>query len=94
MTKQDTTVEQPLHVPAERLSPEALSGLIEEFVTRSGTDYGKREASLVEKCSAIRKQLANGRAVIICDPSSQTYNIVLSENIQQSGTCRPKKGTL
>jgi len=93
MTRLDNRDEHLLIVPAERLSPEALSGLIEEFVTRSGTDYGQREASLDEKCSALRKQLLNGRAVIISDPSSQTCNIVLSEDIQRPGISRQKKGT-
>jgi hypothetical protein len=91
--KHDNPSEQPILVPTERLSPDALNGLIEEFVTRSGTDYGQREASLAEKCAAIRKQLINGRALIICSPSSQTCNIVLSEDVQQSDACRREKGT-
>ena len=87
------TGKQPVIVPTERLSSEALSGLIEEFATRSGTDYGLREATLAEKCSAIRKQLTNGRAVIICDPCSQTCNIVPAEDIQNHATDKPMKGT-
>jgi len=92
MTTHNNSSKQPILVPLERLSPEALNGLIEEFVTRSGTDYGQREASLAEKCAAIRKQLTNGRATIICDPASQTCNIVLSEDVQQPGTPGRKKG--
>jgi len=30
-------------VPYNQLSPEALQGVIEEFVTRDGTDYGEIE---------------------------------------------------
>lgn len=33
-------------VPYEKLSPEALRGLIEEFVTRPGTDTGYTDGSL------------------------------------------------
>jgi uncharacterized protein YheU (UPF0270 family) len=93
MTMHDNSREQHIIIPVDRLSPEALGGLIEEFVTRSGTDYGQREASLDEKCAAIRKQLTSGRAVIICDPASQTCNIVLSEDVQRPAANRPKKGT-
>jgi uncharacterized protein YheU (UPF0270 family) len=93
MIKHNNLNEQPIIVPVDRLSTEALSGLIEEFVTRNGTDYGMRETSLDEKCTAIRKQLTNGQAKIICDPSSQTFNIVLSEDVQQPGACRQQKGT-
>jgi len=93
MVKHNNLKEQPIIVPADRLSTEALSGLIQEFVTRSGTDYGKRETSLEEKVSAIRKLLTNGRAKIIYAPSSQTFNIVLSKDIQPPGACRRQKGT-
>ncbi len=36
-------------IPHRELSPEALQGLIEEFVTRDGTDYGESEAALATK---------------------------------------------
>jgi len=32
-------------IPVNRLSPEALQGVIEEFISRHGTDYGESEAS-------------------------------------------------
>jgi uncharacterized protein len=93
MAGHDKHNEQLIIVPAERLSPQALNGLIEEFATRNGTDYGHREASLAEKCAAIRKQLASGRAKIICDPMSQTCNIVLSEDVHKPVASRQQKGT-
>lgn len=93
MAGHDNRNEQLIIVPVERLSPQALSGLIEEFATRNGTDYGRHEVSLAEKCTAIRKQLANGRAKIICDPTSQTCNIVLSEEVQKPVASRQQKGT-
>jgi len=37
-----------------QLSPEALKGVIEEFVTRDGIDYGESENSL-EPRSTIKK---------------------------------------
>ena len=33
-------------IPHERLSLEALQGIIEAFVTREGTDYGTQDVSL------------------------------------------------
>ena len=35
-------------IPYDQLSPEALQGVVEEFVTRDGTDYGEVEILLVE----------------------------------------------
>ena len=40
-------------VDANALSEPALSGLIEEFVTRDGTDYGAQEPTLDNKKNAI-----------------------------------------
>jgi uncharacterized protein YheU (UPF0270 family) len=37
----------PIHIiPVNKLSPEALQGVIEEFISRDGTDYGEMEVSL------------------------------------------------
>ena len=36
-------------IPIERLSPEAIQGVIEEFILREGTDYGEKETSMETK---------------------------------------------
>lgn len=38
-----------LKIPYDQLYPEALHGVIEEFVTRDGTDYGEIEISMETK---------------------------------------------
>ena len=35
-----------VQIPVETLSGQALDGLLEEFVTRDGTDYGAEERTL------------------------------------------------
>ena len=67
-------------IPHDQLSKEALNGLIEEFVTRDGTDYGPTEVSLETKISQIRAQLNNKTAVIVFDPASQTCNILPADD--------------
>ena len=42
-----------LVIPAEQLSADALQGLIEEFITREGTDYGEVEWSLDQKVAQL-----------------------------------------
>ena len=64
-----------LEVPWERLSPEALEGVVEEFITREGTDYGHVEATFDDKRKAVLRQLQQGRAVIHYDPVSQTCTL-------------------
>jgi hypothetical protein len=67
---------KPVIIPSDRLSPEALQGLIEEFITREGTDYGMREVALESKVSSVRRQLAAGFAVIVFNPETETTTIV------------------
>ncbi len=93
MPRENTPDDALLVVPSERLSPEVLGALIEEFVTRSGTDYGRREATLSEKCAAVRIQLINGRVQITYDPVTQTCTIVPTEEVRRFSTACQKKGS-
>lgn len=68
-----------LAIPPEQLSPEALQGLIEEFVTRDGTDYGAVEFDLDEKVHQVCAQLRTGASVIVFDPVAETCTIVTRE---------------
>ena len=63
-------------IPYDQLSPEALHGVIEEFVTRDGTDYGEVETALDTKISQVLGQLKSGKAVIVFDQKSETCTIL------------------
>ena len=65
-----------VEVPYTALSDATLQRLIEEYVTRAGTDYGSVERSLADKIADVRRQLARREAVIVFDPESETANIV------------------
>ena len=41
----------------DQLSPGALRGLVEEYVTREGTDYGHVDWSLEDKVAQVFRQL-------------------------------------
>jgi len=62
-------------IPYDQLSFDALEGVVEEFVTRDGTDYGESEVPLETKINQVMDQLRTGDAVIIFDPESETCNI-------------------
>jgi hypothetical protein len=70
-----------LVIPYKQLSPEALSGLIEEFVTRDGTDSGYTKGSLAENVAMVRRQLDRGQAVIAFDARTKTCNIVPADAV-------------
>lgn len=65
-----------IEVPYTALSDEVLDRLMEEFVTRDGTDYGNVERALADKIADVRRQLVRGEAKIVYDPESETANIV------------------
>jgi uncharacterized protein len=68
-------------IPVEALSPQALDGLIEEFVTRDGTDYGTEERTLDDKKDAVRRQLDSGDVAIVFDAETETANIILKNDV-------------
>ena len=65
-----------MQIPHTDLSEAALSGLLRDFVTRDGTDYGAAEASLEQKVADVLRQLERGEAAIDFDPATQSVNIV------------------
>ena len=66
-------------IPISRLSPEALLGVIEEFILREGTDYGEREASHEAKLRQVKDKLKKGQAVLVFDDETETTSIIPSE---------------
>lgn len=67
----------PVEIPFDALSESALRGLIEEFVSRDGTDYGVHERSLEDKVRDVMRQLQRGEAVIVFDPETRSANVVV-----------------
>lgn len=72
-----------LIVPPERLSAEALQGVIEEFITREGTDYGELEFSLADKVEQVRAQLKTAIVQIVFDVRLETCTLMTRDEIRQ-----------
>ncbi len=68
--------EKIVEISAAELSPEALHGLVVEFVTRDGTDYGSRERSVEEKVSAVLRSLERGEVRIVFELGSGSANLL------------------
>ena len=66
-----------IEIPPEQLSAEVLQALIEEFITREGTDYGVAELSLEQKVSRVKHQLDSGKAVIAFDVATESCTLLL-----------------
>ena len=57
-----------IEIPLDRLSPDILNAVIEEFILREGTDYGASETSMDSKIAQVRRQLDHGDVLITFDP--------------------------
>jgi len=67
-------------IPVNKLSAKALRGVIEEFISRDGTDYGEIEASMETNFRQVKNKLENGSAVLIFDDETETTNIFLADD--------------
>lgn len=65
-----------LRIDWKALSDDALDGVIEEYVTREGTEYGAEEVPLERKCAQVRAQLERGEAFITWNEDTGTCSIV------------------
>ena len=68
-----------MEIPYTELSPDTLRSLIEEFVSREGTDYGQSAYTIDDKVRHVMRQLENKRAYINYDADSASCNIVLKQ---------------
>jgi uncharacterized protein YheU (UPF0270 family) len=70
----------PLLIPYEQLEPETLTRLIEDFVTRDGTDNGD-ETPLQTRVLRVRQALAKGQAFILFDLESQQCQLLARHDV-------------
>ncbi len=68
-----------MEIPWQKLSDEALTAVIEEFVTREGTEYGARNYSLAEKVAQVRAQLRGRKLGLDYDPDSGTCQLFVRQ---------------
>ena len=77
MNDPDSKPLPPIVVPHTQLSPDALTGVIESFVLREGTDYGEHDVAFETKVMQVRDQLERREAEIVFDPNTETIDIVV-----------------
>ena len=68
--------EKGVDVPYDQIDPETLRNMIQEFVTRDGSDWGDPGGTLEDKIAQVLKQLKNKQVKVVFDLKSETANIV------------------
>ncbi|MEE4889896.1 YheU family protein [Pseudomonas alliivorans] len=69
-------------IPYDQLEPDTLTRLIEDFVTREGTDNGD-ETPLQTRVLRVRHALTKGQAVIFFDLESQQCQLMLKHDVSK-----------
>jgi uncharacterized protein len=69
-----------LIIPIDRLDPGVLRGVIEEFVSREGTDYGEIETLRETKIGQVKRKLEKGLAVLVFDDETETTNVLRADD--------------
>lgn len=67
-------------IPHDMLQTDTLQGLLEDFVTREGTDNGD-DTPLQVRVQRARAALQKGEAVILFDPDSQQCQLLLRAEV-------------
>ena len=65
-----------MKIPHNQLPEQTLLAIIEEFISREGTDYGHREYTLDEKVEKVKSQLLNGEIKLLFDSETSSCNLV------------------
>ena len=64
-----------MDIPWQELQPTTLRSLIEEYVTRDGTDYGAREADFESKIEQVHTLLRKGKIKIVYDAQLESCDL-------------------
>ena len=73
----------PIIVPWKDLPPDTLHNLIEEFVTRDGTDYGDTEIHTATKVEQVREQLKKEQDFVVFDETTESVSVLSKEQLAE-----------
>lgn len=67
-------------IPPEQLAPETFQRLLEEFVTREGTDNGD-DSSLEDRVMRVRQALVARKAFVVYDEASEQCGLLMKQDV-------------
>ena len=66
----------PVEVPHDALPPDVLRRVLEDYVTRGGTDDGQVDVTLEDRVALVMKALLRKQARILWDPDTEQCVLV------------------
>lgn len=70
-------------IPHDSLDPETLENVLNDIVSRNGTDYGEYDLSSAQKREQALRALKSGEAVLLFDTETETIQMVTKQSLQQ-----------
>ncbi len=64
-----------MDIPWTEFAPATLRAMVEEFVTRDGTDYGAQEITHEKKVEQVLEMLKKGEVKVVYDNTSETCDL-------------------
>jgi len=80
----DPDAPRPVEVPYTEIEPATLRAIIDDLVTRDGTDYGDVEKTLEQKANALMRQLELGEAKLVVDLTTETIGLMTAADLKRS----------
>lgn len=78
------SAEGQLEVPYAELAPDTLRRVIEDLVTRDGTDYGLVEKTVEQKAAALMRLLERGEAKLVIDLATESIGLVTADELART----------
>lgn len=66
-------------IPYQELQADTLRAIIEEYISREGTDYGTQEYTMEQKVRQVMQQLERGDIVLNYDAEAQSCDLASAE---------------
>ncbi|MCO4786898.1 MULTISPECIES: YheU family protein [Marinomonas] len=70
-------------IPFDSLDSDTLNNVLNDIVSRDGTDYGEYDLSTEQKREQALRSLKSGEAVLLFDTESETIQLVSKQAVQQ-----------
>lgn len=70
-------------IPYDTIEPETLTRILEDIVTRDGTDYGDYDVTVAQKTQKALQLLRSQNAFLLFDTESETIKLLSKDQLRQ-----------